>query len=72
MSDLNSPGAVAVGAVDPGLGTTIAPYSSERPANDNRIKPDLSASSCFETFTTVPAASTVRAGRPRWSPAPRR
>lgn len=52
MSDLNSIGAVAVGAVDPAAGTEIAPYSSEGPTNDGRTKPDLSAPSCFATLTS--------------------
>ncbi len=56
MADLNSAGAVAVGAVDPATGTEIARYSSEGPTNDNRIKPDLSAPSCFATFTDPPPA----------------
>jgi len=54
MADLNSAGAVSVGAVDPAAGTAIARYSSEGPSNDNRIKPDLSAPSCFATFTRPP------------------
>jgi hypothetical protein len=54
MADLNSPGAVAVGAVDPALGTTIANYSSEGPTNDNRIKPDLSAAACVKSLSYAP------------------
>lgn len=54
MADLDSPGAVAVGAVDPALGTTIANYSSEGPTNDNRIKPDLSAAACVKSLTYSP------------------
>lgn len=68
-SDLNSPGAVAVGAIDPAQGTTIARYSSEGPTNDNRIKPDLSAPSCFASLSYEPncfngtsAATPVVAG----------
>lgn len=55
MSDLNSAGAVAVGAVDPWSGTTIAKYSSEGPTNDGRMKPELSAPSCFSSFTKAPS-----------------
>lgn len=69
MSDLNNPGAVSVGAVDPASGTEIARYSSEGPTNDGRIKPDLSAASCIGTLTTSPgcfngtsAATPVVAG----------
>ena len=54
MADLNSPGAVAVGAVDPALGTTIANYSSEGPTNDNRTKPDLSAAACVKSLSYSP------------------
>lgn len=68
-ADLNSPGAVAVGAIDPAQGTTIAPYSSEGPTNDGRIKPDLSAPSCFGNLSYAPgcfngtsAATPVVAG----------
>ena len=49
MSDLNSPGAVSVGAIDPPNGITIAKYSSEGPTWDGRIKPDLSAAACLST-----------------------
>jgi hypothetical protein len=54
MADLNSPGAVAVGAVDPALGTTIANYSSEGPTNDLRTKPDLSAAACVKSISYAP------------------
>lgn len=54
MSDLNSPGAVSVGAVDPALGTDIARYSSEGPTNDGRIKPDLSAAACVQSISYSP------------------
>jgi hypothetical protein len=55
MADLNSSGAVAVGAVDPALGTTIASYSSEGPTNDLRIKPDLSAAACVKSLSYSPS-----------------
>ena len=54
VADSNSPGEVTVGAIDPALGTTIAPYSSQGPTNDNRIKPDLSAAACVASFTYAP------------------
>ena len=44
--DSANPSLVAVGAVDPPSGTTIAPYSSQGPTNDGRTKPDVSAPSC--------------------------
>lgn len=37
---------VAVGAIDPAEGGTIAYYSSQGPTNDGRVKPDVSAPSC--------------------------
>jgi len=54
MADSNSAGAVAVGAVDPALGTTIANYSSEGPTNDERTKPDLSAAACVKSLSYSP------------------
>jgi Subtilase family len=54
MADSKSAGAVAVGAVDPALGTTIANYSAEGPTNDNRTKPDLSAAACVKSLTFSP------------------
>ena len=57
VADSKSPGALAVGAVgDNPLGTTIAPYSSQGPSNDNRIKPDISAATCLKA-TAYPAPS---------------
>ncbi|MDP9238560.1 MAG: S8 family serine peptidase [Chloroflexota bacterium] len=53
-SDSNSAGAISVGAIDPPLGTLIAPYSSQGPTNDNRIKPDLTAASCVASYTYAP------------------
>lgn len=51
VSDSASPGLLSVGAVgDDPLGTAIAPYSSEGPTNDNRIKPDISAATCLTSF----------------------
>jgi len=59
-SDTASPGGLSVGAVDPPLGTAIAPYSSQGPTNDglyggtDRIKPDISAAACVASFTYAP------------------
>jgi hypothetical protein len=59
-SDTASPGSLSVGAVDPPLGTAIAPYSSQGPTNDglyggtDRIKPDISAASCVASFAYSP------------------
>jgi hypothetical protein len=59
-SDTASPGALSVGAVDPAIGTDIAPYSSQGPTNDglydgaDRIKPDISAASCVASFAYSP------------------
>lgn len=53
-SDTASTGGLAVGAIDPPLGTTIAPYSAQGPTNDFRTKPDLSAAACVDSFTYWP------------------
>ena len=53
--DLNNAGALAVGAIEPWNGTTIAPYSSQGPTNDNRTKPELVAASCVSTLSFAPA-----------------
>jgi len=56
-SDTASPGGLSVGAVDPPLGTAIAPYSSQGPTNDglyggtDRIKPDISAAAGVASYT---------------------
>ena len=44
--DSRSPALVAVGAIDPPGGGSIAFYSSQGPTNDGRTKPDMSAPSC--------------------------
>lgn len=49
--DIVSPGSFSVGAVDPAIGTLIAPYSSQGPSNDGRIEPDISAPSNVSNFT---------------------
>lgn len=41
--DSANPGVIAVGAIDPAAGGTIAPYSSRGPTNDGRVVPDLAA-----------------------------
>lgn len=48
--DSSTLGVMAVGAIDPWNGTTIAPYSSRGPTNDGRMKPELSAASNFSSF----------------------
>lgn len=67
--DSANPGVLAVGAIDPAAGVTIASYSSWGPTNDERIKPDVSAASCVKTLTTgngcfngTSAASPATAG----------
>ena len=60
-SDTASAGGVSVGAVDPALGTAIAPYSSQGPTNDGlyggtaRISPDISAASCVASYPYAPS-----------------
>ncbi|MCX7619215.1 MAG: S8 family serine peptidase [Acidimicrobiales bacterium] len=51
MGDSSNPGLMSVGAIDPALGTTIAYYSSQGPTNDGRIKPDVSAPSCLQSYS---------------------
>jgi subtilisin family serine protease len=83
-ADTASPGGLAVGAVDPALGTSIASYSAQGPTNDGRVKPDLAAASCVRSFTYAPdcfsgtsaaapvvagAAALVIGAAPNWSPA---
>jgi hypothetical protein len=51
-ADSASAGEVSVGAIDPPNGTTIGSYSSWGPTNDNRIKPDLSAASGVQNYTS--------------------
>jgi subtilase family protein len=49
--DVATKGLLCVGAIDPAFGSSIAPYSSQGPTNDERIKPDLVAAACVRTFT---------------------
>jgi hypothetical protein len=46
---------LTVGAIDPPTGTTIAPYSSQGPTNDARIKPDVAAVACVKSTSYAPA-----------------
>lgn len=46
---------VSVGAVDPAGGAAVAPYSSQGPTNDGRIKPDVTAPSCVSSTIYTPA-----------------
>jgi hypothetical protein len=69
ISDMNSPGALSVGAIDPPDNVNAAVYSAWGPTNDNRTKPDISAASCFATAVYAPdcfngtsAATPVVAG----------
>lgn len=66
--DSANAGLLAIGAIDPAGGGVIAPYSSQGPTNDGRVKPDLSAPSCLPTvsyqncFNGTSAATPVAAG----------
>lgn len=69
--DSRNPAVVAVGAIQPAGGGTIAGYSSQGPTNDGRIKPDVSAPSCFsntiyaafgQCFNGTSASSPAAAG----------
>lgn len=51
VCDSANPAQVCVGAIDPAIGTTIAAYSSRGPTNDSRVKPDISAAACVDSFT---------------------
>jgi hypothetical protein len=53
-ADNNSAGGVTVGAVDPPMGTAIAPYSSRGPTNDDRIKPTMAAAACVASYSFSP------------------
>lgn len=50
IADSANPGVLAVAAVDPAAGQTIAGYSSQGPTNDGRTKPDMAAPSCLEVL----------------------
>lgn len=64
ISDSSSPGVASVGAVDPLSGVTIAPYSSQGPSEDGRIKPDLSAGSNMTSFTYATGFNGTSAATP--------
>jgi hypothetical protein len=50
-ADTKSPGALAIGAIDPPKDDTIAWYSAWGPTNDQRVKPDLTAPACVTNFS---------------------
>ncbi len=54
MVDSSNPGMLAIGAIDPPTGGTIASYSSHGPTNDGRTKPDMSAPSCVASTAYAP------------------
>lgn len=58
-ADTRTPGTASVGAIHVDA-TTIAPYSSRGPSNDQRVRPDLSAAS---NMTSMSYAVTDRGGR---------
>src|SRR4051794_22206501 len=68
IADSANPGEISVGAIDPPNGTDIAEYSARGPTNDQRVKPDLSASagmlnrSVGPRFQGTSAASPTAAG----------
>ncbi len=49
--DSKNPGVITVGALDPATSGKIAYYSAQGPTNDGRIKPDITAPACLQTFT---------------------
>ncbi|MEI7547502.1 MAG: S8 family serine peptidase, partial [Actinomycetota bacterium] len=68
-TDSKNPGMLAVGAVEPAAGSSIAVYSSQGPTTDGRIKPDISAPSGLVStiyapskFSGTSAASPTAAG----------
>ena len=70
-ADSSSPGALAIGAIDPATGVVIAPYSSWGPTNDARVKPDISAASCVTSFTYAPDCFNGTSAATRSPPARR-
>ncbi len=60
----DSPHAITVGAIDPAAGTSLASYSSRGPTNDGRMKPDLSAPSCFSSSVFTPCFNGTSAATP--------
>jgi Subtilase family len=68
--DSRNPALIAVGAVDPADGTRgIAPYSSQGPTNDGRIKPDLTAPSCVKSAVYSPPIAECFNGTSAAAPA---
>lgn len=65
VADSASPGMVTVGAVgDNPMGTTLAPYSSQGPTNDSRLKPDLSAAACMLSHSYDPCFNGTSSSTP--------
>lgn len=64
LADTANPGALTVGAVDPPLGSALAPYSAHGPTNDGRIKPDLSAAACVTVLVLVDCFNGTSAATP--------
>jgi hypothetical protein len=67
LADTANLGALSVGAVDPPLGVTASPLSSQGPSNDERMKPDLAAAAgvlnfTYGTFFGTGAAAATTAG----------
>jgi hypothetical protein len=54
VSDSANSGVISVGAIDPGDGIVIAPYSSQGPTNDGRVQPSIAAPSCLPSIAYSP------------------
>ncbi len=65
-ADSRSPGMLSVGAINPPLGVTIWSGSGRGPTNDGRIKPDVSAASCYQnlSYASVGCFSGTSAAAP--------
>ncbi len=61
-ADTRTPGTAAVGAVE--VDHVIAPYSSQGPSNDGRLRPDLSAATDFASLTYPDGFSGTSAATP--------
>lgn len=53
-ADSTSSGVLAVGAIDPALGTVAGGFSSRGPTTDDRLAPDITAASCYASTITEP------------------
>jgi hypothetical protein len=62
--DSRNAGVVSVGAIDPPASNRIAEYSSQGPTNDQRLKPDVSASVGFTNVTFTGQFSGTSAAAP--------